>query len=74
MGRSTGSSLDDIGYRLVDQWHKTSKAYAATFREDLTVRKHEFIQVLRCTHPHWVWIRNEESNEGFVPIDCLMAD
>ena len=43
------------------------------FCEDLSVRKNELVQVLRCTHPHWIWVRNEESSEGFVPTDCLMA-
>jgi hypothetical protein len=58
---------------LIDRWYTITKAYSAIFRQDLTVRKNELIQVLRCTHPHWVWIRNEESNEGFIPTDCLMA-
>ncbi len=58
---------------LVDRWYTIMKSYSATFRQDLTVRKNELVQVLRCTHPHWVWVRNEESNEGFVPTDCLAA-
>ncbi|CAF1934156.1 unnamed protein product [Rotaria magnacalcarata] len=58
---------------LIDRWHSVTKAYSATFRQDLTVRKNELVQVLRSTHPHWVWVRNEHSQEGFVPIDCLIA-
>ncbi|UJR13790.1 hypothetical protein I4U23_000800 [Adineta vaga] len=58
---------------LVDGWYTITKSYSAIFRQDLTVRKNELVQVLRCTHPHWVWVRNEESNEGFVPTDCLTA-
>ncbi|CAF1307540.1 unnamed protein product [Adineta ricciae] len=58
---------------LVDGWYMITRSYSATFRQDLSVRKNELVQVLRCTHPHWVWVRNEESNEGFVPTDCLAA-
>jgi len=58
---------------LVDRWYTITKAYSAIFRQDLTVRTNELVQVLRCTHPHWVWVRNEESNEGFIPTDCFMA-
>jgi hypothetical protein len=58
---------------LVDRWYTITKAYSAIFRQDLTVRKNELIQVLRCTHPHWTWVRNEESDEGFIPTDCLMT-
>ncbi len=57
---------------LIDRWYTITKGYSAIFRQDLTVRKNELIQVLRCTHPHWIWVRNEESNEGFIPTDCLM--
>ena len=57
---------------LVDRWYTITKAYSATFRQDLTVRKNELVQILRCTHPHWVWVRNEDSSEGFIPTDCLM--
>jgi hypothetical protein len=57
---------------LVDRWYTITISYSATFREDLTVRKNELVQVLRSTHPHWVWVRNEESYEGFVPTECLM--
>jgi hypothetical protein len=57
---------------FVDRWYTVSKPYTATFREDLTVRKTEPVQVLRSTHPHWVWIRNEMGHEGFVPTDCLL--
>ncbi len=57
---------------LVDRWYTITKAYSAVFRQDLTVRKNELVQVLRCTHPHWVWVRNEDSSEGFIPTDCLM--
>lgn len=56
---------------LVDHWYMITNGYSATFRQDLTVRKNELVQVLRCTHPHWVWVRNEESKEGFIPTDCL---
>ncbi|CAF1041457.1 unnamed protein product [Adineta steineri] len=58
---------------LVDRWHVVTKSYSAIFRQDLTVRKNELVQVLRCTHPHWVWVRNEESEEGYVPQDCLAS-
>ncbi|CAM2699105.1 unnamed protein product [Rotaria socialis] len=57
---------------LVDRWHAVTKTYSATFRDDLTVRKNELVQVLRCSHPHWIWVRNEKSQEGFIPCDCLM--
>ncbi len=56
---------------LVDRWYTITKAYSAIFRQDLTVRKNELVQVLRCTHPHWIWVRNEDSSEGFIPTDCL---
>jgi len=59
---------------LVDRWYTITKSYAATFREDLSVRKTEMVQVLRCTHPHWIWVRNEDSQEGFIPTDCLTND
>jgi hypothetical protein len=58
---------------LIDRWSSVTKAYSATFRQDLTVRKNELVQVLRSTHPHWIWVRNEESDEGFVPTDCLIV-
>jgi hypothetical protein len=58
---------------LIDRWYSVTKAYSATFRQDLTVRKNELVQVLRSTHPHWVWVRNEQSDEGFVPTDCLIV-
>ena len=58
---------------LIDRWYIATKSYTATFRQDLTIRKNELIQVLRATHPHWVWVRNERSQEGFVPIDCLVV-
>ena len=57
---------------MIDRWYSVTKPYQATFRQDLTVRKNELVQVLRSTHPHWVWIRNELNQEGFVPTDCLM--
>ena len=57
---------------LVDRWYAITRSYSATFRQDLTVRKNELVQVLRCTHPHWIWVRNEDSQEGFIPTDCLM--
>ena len=57
---------------FIDRWYTVTKAYSATFREDLSVRKNELVQVLRSTHPHWVWVRNESSQEGFVPTDCLL--
>lgn len=57
---------------LIDRWYAITRSYSATFRQDLTVRKNELVQVLRCTHPHWVWVRNEDSQEGFIPTDCLM--
>lgn len=56
---------------LVDRWYTITKTYSAIFRDDLTVRKNELVQVLRCSHPHWVWVRNEKSHEGFIPTDCL---
>ncbi len=58
---------------LIDRWYTITRAYSAIFRQDLTVRKNELVQVLRCTHPHWIWVRNEESNEGFIPTDCLIT-
>ena len=58
---------------MVDRWHAITKAYSATFRQDLTVRKNELVQVLRSTHPHWIWIRNEDNHEGFIPTDCLIS-
>ena len=58
---------------LIDRWHTISKSYTAAFHEDLTVRKNESVQVIRCTHPHWIWVRNEENQEGFVPTDCLVS-
>jgi hypothetical protein len=72
-GDDEDEQIGPLTSTLVDRWYSITKAYSATFREDLTVRKNELVQVLRCTHPHWVWVRNEESNEGFVPTDCLMA-
>ena len=56
---------------LVDRWYTITRGYTAAFRQDLTVRKNESVQVLRCSHPHWVFVRNEGSVEGFVPTDCL---
>lgn len=56
---------------LIDRWYTIIKPYSAIFNQDLTVRKNELVQVLRCTHPHWVWVRNEQSNEGFIPTDCF---
>ncbi|CAF0739804.1 unnamed protein product [Rotaria sp. Silwood1] len=58
---------------LIDRWYSITKTYSATFCEDLTVRKNELVQVLRSTHPHWAWVRNEHSQEGFIPIDCLIV-
>ena len=56
---------------FIDRWYTVTRSYSATFRQDLSVRKNELVQVLRSTHPHWVWVRNECSQEGFVPTDCL---
>jgi hypothetical protein len=56
---------------LIDRWHTMRTSYAATFRDDLSVRKNELVQVIRCNHPHWIWVRNENNHEGFVPVDCL---
>jgi hypothetical protein len=58
---------------LIDRWYSVTKAYSAIFRQDLSVRKNELVQVLRSSHPHWVWVRNEQSEEGFVPTDCLIV-
>ncbi|CAF1199356.1 unnamed protein product [Rotaria sordida] len=58
---------------LIDRWYTITKTYSAIFRDDLTVRKNELVQVLRCSHPHWAWIRNEKSQEGFIPTDCLIV-
>jgi hypothetical protein len=58
---------------MIDRWYSVTKAYSAIFRQDLTVRKNELIQVLRSTHPHWIWVRNEDNQEGFVPTDCLIT-
>ncbi len=57
---------------LIDRWYSVTKPYSATFRQDLTVRKNELVQVLRSTHPHWIWVRNEHSHEGYIPTDCLI--
>ena len=57
---------------FIDHWYRVIKPYTATFRQDLTVRKTESVQVLRSSHPHWVWVRNESSKEGFIPTDCLV--
>ena len=56
---------------FIDRWCAVHRAYSATFCQDLSVRKNELVQVLRSTHPHWVWVRNEASQEGFVPSDCF---
>ncbi|CAF1178020.1 unnamed protein product [Adineta steineri] len=58
---------------LIDGWYSIIKPYSAIFRQDLTVRKNEFVQILHSTHPHWIWIRNEQSYEGFIPTDCLFV-
>ena len=58
---------------LIDRWYPITKAYSAMFRQDLNVRRNELVQVLRSTHPHWIWIRNEENEEGFVPTDCFIS-
>ncbi|CAF0727909.1 unnamed protein product [Rotaria sordida] len=58
---------------LIDRWYSVTKPYSAIFRQDLTVRKNELVQLLRSTHPHWIWVRNEHSQEGFIPIDCLIV-
>lgn len=65
--------LGPLTSTLIDRWYTITKPYSAMFRQDLTVRKNELVQILRCTHPHWVWVRNEESNEGFIPTDCLIS-
>ncbi|UJR33435.1 hypothetical protein I4U23_020880 [Adineta vaga] len=57
---------------MIDRWYSVTKTYTATFHQDLTIKKYELIQVLRSTHPHWIWVRNEQSDEGFIPTDCLM--
>ncbi|CAF0728570.1 unnamed protein product [Adineta ricciae] len=57
---------------MIDRWYSITKSYIATFRQDLTVRKYECVQVLRSTHPHWIWVRNERNDEGFIPSDCLL--
>ncbi len=57
---------------LIDRWYSVTKPYSATFRQDLSVRKTELVQVLRSTHPHWIWVRNELNQEGFIPTDCLI--
>lgn len=57
---------------MIDRWYSVTKPYIATFRQDLTVRKYECVQVLRSTHPHWIWVRNEHTDEGFIPSDCLL--
>lgn len=57
---------------LIDRWYSLTRAYTATFHQDLTVRKNELVQILRSTHPHWIWVRNEQNQEGFVPTDCLV--
>lgn len=58
---------------LIDRWYPITKGYSAMFRQDLSVRRNELVQVLRSTHPHWIWVRNEENEEGFVPTDCLIS-
>ncbi len=57
---------------LIDRWYSVTKAYSATFRQDLSVRKNQLVQVLRSSHPHWIWVRNEQNQEGFIPTDCLI--
>ena len=58
---------------LINRWYMIIQPYSAIFRQDLTVRKYQFIQILHCTHPYWIWVRNEDSNEGFIPIDCFIS-
>ncbi|CAF4963524.1 unnamed protein product, partial [Rotaria magnacalcarata] len=47
--------LGPLTSTLVDRWYAVTKTYSATFRDDLTVRKNELVQVIRCSHPHWIW-------------------
>ncbi|CAF4929970.1 unnamed protein product, partial [Rotaria magnacalcarata] len=47
--------LGPLTSTLVDRWYAVTKTYSAMFRDDLTVRKNELVQVIRCSHPHWIW-------------------
>ncbi|CAF0981167.1 unnamed protein product [Didymodactylos carnosus] len=56
----------------IDIWHSVTRTYSATFKQDLSVKKYEQIQIIKTTHPHWFWVKNERNEEGYIPTDCLV--
>ncbi|CAF1149502.1 unnamed protein product [Didymodactylos carnosus] len=53
-------------------WHHVIRAYSAMFKQDLSVKKYEQIQIIRATHPHWLLVKNERNEQGYIPTDCLI--
>lgn len=74
MPEDDDEALGPLTSTLIDRWYSVTKHYTAVFREDLSVRKNELVQIIRSTHPHWLWVRNEDNAEGFIPTDCLLAE
>ena len=66
-------STGPLSSTLIDRWYRIQRNYSAIFRDDLTVRRNQFVQIIRSSHPHWFWVRNEENREGFVPSDCFTS-